>query len=103
MKRLRSFFAVWLVMVFGLLRVISGHEGHAPLPTKGVEVDAERGLVTLSPEAQAALALQLARAESGKLRQTTLAYARVVTPWQQRYFVSSRLPGRISQLLVKSE
>jgi multidrug efflux pump subunit AcrA (membrane-fusion protein) len=36
------------------------------------------------------------------LRQTTLAYARVVTPWQQRYFVSSRLPGRISQLLVKS-
>lgn len=102
MKRLRSFFAVWLVMVFGLLRVISGHEGHAPLPTKGVEVDAERGLVTLSPEAQAALALQLARAESGKLRQTTLAYARVVTPWQQRYFVSSRLPGRISQLLVKS-
>ncbi len=102
MKRLRSFFAVWLVMVFGLLRVISGHEGHAPLPTKGVEVDAERGLVTLSPEAQAALALQLARAESGKLRQTTLAYARVVTPWQQRHFVSSRLPGRISQLLVKS-
>jgi RND family efflux transporter MFP subunit len=102
MKRLRSFFAVWLVMVLGLLRVISGHEGHAPLPTKGVEVDAERGLVTLSPEAQAALALQLARAESGKLRQTTLAYARVVTPWQQRYFVSSRLPGRISQLLVKS-
>ena len=102
MKRLRSFFAVWLVMVFGLLRVISGHEGHAPLPTKGVEVDAERGLVTLSPEAQAALALQLARAEPGKLRQTTLAYARVVTPWQQRYFVSSRLPGRISQLLVKS-
>ena len=102
MKRLRSFFAVWLVMVFGLLRVISGHEGHAPLPTKGVEVDAERGLVTLSPEAQAALALQLARAESGKLRQTTLAYARVVTPWQQQYFVSSRLPGRISQLLVKS-
>jgi membrane fusion protein, heavy metal efflux system len=102
MKRLRSFFAVWLVMVFGLLRVISGHEGHAPLPTKGVEVDAERGLVTLSREAQAALALQLARAEPGKLRQTTLAYARVVTPWQQRYFVSSRLPGRISQLLVKS-
>jgi cobalt-zinc-cadmium efflux system membrane fusion protein len=102
MKRLRSFFAVWLVMVFGLLRVISGHEGHAPLPTKGVEVDTERGLVTLSPEAQAALALQLARAEPGKLRQTTLAYARVVTPWQQRHFVSSRLPGRISQLLVKS-
>jgi RND family efflux transporter MFP subunit len=102
MRRLHCFFAVWLLMVFGLLRVISGHEGHAPLPTKGVEVDAERGLVTLSPEAQAALALQLARAEPGKLRQTTLAYARVVTPWQQRHFVSSRLPGRISQLLVRS-
>jgi len=102
MRRLHCFFVVWLLMVFGLLRVISGHEGHAPLPTKGVEVDAERGLVTLSPEAQAALALQLARAEPGKLRQTTLAYARVVTPWQQRHFVSSRLPGRISQLLVRS-
>lgn len=102
MRRLRNILAVWLALVFGLLRVISGHEGHAPLPTKGVEVDAERGLVTLSPEAQAALALQLARAEPGKLRQTTLAYARVVTPWQQRHFVSSRLPGRISQLLVRS-
>lgn len=102
MTRLYWFLIVCFAAVSGLSPSASAHEGHAPLPTKGVDVDAERGLVTLSPEAQAALALQLARAEPGKLRQTTLAYARVVTPWQQRHFVSSRLPGRISQLLVRS-
>lgn len=78
------------------------HEGHAPLPTKGVQVDVAKGLVTLSPEAQAALALQLTQAEPGQLRQTALAYARLVVPWQQQHFVSSRLPGRISNLLVRS-
>lgn len=78
------------------------HEGHAPLPTKGVEVDVAKGLVTLSPEAQTALALQLTQAEPGRLRQTALAYARLVVPWQQQHFVSSRLSGRISNLLVRS-
>lgn len=100
MKTWRLLVAAGVVLVFAFAAV--GHEGHAPLPTKGVEVDAERGLVILSPEAQAALALQLAQAEPGRLRQTALAYARLATPWQQRHFVSSRLPGRISQLLVKS-
>ncbi len=82
--------------------VALSHEGHAPLPTKGVDVDVAKGLVTLSPEAQAALALQLTQAEPGQLRQTALAYARLVVPWQQQHFVSSRLPGRISDLLVRS-
>lgn len=91
-----------LLWLFGGGLAALAHEGHAPLPTKGVDVDVAKGLVTLSPEAQAALALQLTQAEPGQLRQTALAYARLVVPWQQQHFVSSRLPGRISGLLVKS-
>lgn len=77
-----------------------GHEGHAPLPTKGVQVDVEKGLITLSPEAQKALGLRTAAVEQRALMERALAYARLVTPWQQQHFVSSQLSGRIAALHV---
>lgn len=92
--------------VFGLLILLAGvaltHEGHAPLPSKGVEVDPIKGWITLSPTAQKSLALQTAQAELKQVRQTKLAYATITTPWQQQYFVSSQLSGRLAQVHVNS-
>jgi len=102
MLRVSGIVSLCLVLISCVGTAALAHEGHAPLPTKGVEVDVTKGLVTLSPEAQAALALQLTQAEPGQLRQTALAYARLVVPWQQQHFVSARLPGRITRLLVRS-
>lgn len=76
------------------------HEGHAPLPTKGVQVDVNKGLITLSPEAVKSLGLQAAAVEQRILEEKSLAYATLVTPWQQQYFVSSQLSGRIAALHV---
>jgi len=76
------------------------HEGHAPLPTKGVQVDVEKGLLTLSPDAQKSLGVQTATAEKRLLASTALAYATLVTPWQGQYLVSPQIPGRITKLHV---
>lgn len=76
------------------------HEGHAPLPTKGVQVDVEKGLITLSPEAQKSLGLQTTAVEQRALIEKVLAYSRLVTPWQQQQFVSSQLAGQIAALHV---
>ncbi len=95
-----------IVFVFAVCAVVTGvaitHEGHAPLPTKGVEVDTEKGLVTLSPEAQKSLGVQTTPTEMRELEKKSLAYATVVTPWQQQYFVSSQLSGQIAALHVNS-
>jgi cobalt-zinc-cadmium efflux system membrane fusion protein len=94
-----------LAMLVGLALARSAghaHEGHAPLPTTGVEVDGENGILTLSPEAKAAIGLQTAPVETKALEESVLAYATLMTPWPQQHFVSSLLPGRIAALHVRT-
>lgn len=93
--------AISLIMgATGIPRATSAHEGHAPLPTKGVEVDVKLGRITLSPEAARALRVQTAALTERALEEKTLAYATLVTPWQRQYFVSSPISGRIAALHV---
>lgn len=98
-----SRFGVIVALVFAATNTIgvaAAHEGHAPLPTKGVQVDVEKGLLTLSPAAHKSLGLQTAALEQRALEEKALAYATLVTPWPQQYFVSSQLSGRIAALHV---
>jgi len=105
-KAMEGFFhglvAAVLVVVALVDSPARSHEGHAPLPTKGVEVDIEKGVLTLSPEAQKSLGLQTAAVEARALEESALAYATLVTPWHQQYFVTSLLPGRIAALHVRT-
>lgn len=78
------------------------HEGHAPLPTKGVQVDVKKGLLTLSPDAQKSLGVQTAAAEKRTLANNVLAYATLVTPWQRQHLVSPQISGRIAKLHVET-
>ena len=89
--------AITLLLVAGYAQA---HEGHAPLPTKGVQVDVPKGLITLSPAAHKSLGLQTAAIEQQALEETALAYATLVTPWKQQFFISSQLPGKIAALHV---
>lgn len=88
------------IILIAVPHVTSAHEGHAPLPTKGVEVDVKNGRITLSPEATKALSVQTAALTERALEEKALAYATLVTPWQQQHFVSSPLSGRIAALHV---
>lgn len=77
------------------------HEGHAPLPTKGVQVDVEKGTLVLSPSARTSLDVRTAEVELRPMADKVLAYATLVSPWRQHAFATTRLPGRISKIHVK--
>ncbi len=91
--------AVALVAVATLQAV--GHEGHAPLPSKGALVDAEKGTIVLSPQAQHALRVETAEVVSRKLETRNLAYAELVAPWGRHAYAASVVGGRVSAVYVK--
>ena len=77
------------------------HEGHAPLPTKGAEVDVEKGGVILSADAQKSLGVETGELTLQTIEQTVLAYATVSLDWQRHRFVTTPIAGKISRLYVK--
>ncbi len=83
------------------LGIVFAHEGHAPLPSKGAEVNLSQGLIRLSPEARSALDVQSTEIGGLIKPDTVLAYATLVAPWKQHAFAVSRLPGRIVTLKIK--
>ena len=91
---------------FVLLLVIAGesafaHEGHQPLPTKGVQVDLKAGRITLSKAARDVLDVRTAAAERRDSTERLRAYATIVAPWTKYAVVTSRLPGRVVALHVR--
>ena len=94
---------VWIAV--GLLVTVAvtwlwAHEGHAPLPTKGVTVDTAKGTIILGAEARKVLDLDAETVKARAVNDKVLAYATLVAPWQKHAFVSTRLPGRIVKLNV---
>lgn len=78
------------------------HEGHAPLPTRGAQVDPVRGVITLSAESRQALDVRTVEVEDRSLPEFVAAYATLVSPWQRHAFASSRLPGQIIKMNVQA-
>ncbi len=92
----------WSALLAILVTVSAdGHEGHQPLPTKGVQIDAQAGHLTLSRAAREVLDVATVEVETRDVAGTVKAYATVVAPWTRRAYVTSRLPGRIVQLHVR--
>lgn len=77
------------------------HEGHAPLPTRGAQVDVAKGQVILSSEARDTLGVQTAEVGPRSIEESIFAYATLGTPWNRHAYVSARLPGRIDKLHVQ--
>ena len=80
--------------------VLLAHEGHAPLPTKGVQVDAVRGHLLLTPAARDGLAVTTAEVEERLVEGKLLAYATVELPWTHHGFATARLPGRVVKVNI---
>jgi membrane fusion protein, heavy metal efflux system len=94
--------AALVLLLTVAVTLVWAHEGHAPLPTKGAQVDLAHGQVTLSRQAGDALDVRTAEVESQTVEEKLLAYATLESPWQRHAFASSRLPGRIVRLLVQA-
>lgn len=77
---------------------VLAHEGHAPLPTRGAQVDAAKGQIILSRDAREALDVRTAEVESRPVTESLLAYATLTSPWQNHAFASSRVAGRVVKL-----
>jgi cobalt-zinc-cadmium efflux system membrane fusion protein len=89
-----------LLIVTGSVSAL-GHEGHRPLPTKGVQVDLQTGQLTLSRAAREVLDIKSVEMQSRDVAGSVRAYATVVPPWTQHAYVTSRLPGRIAKLQAR--
>ena len=97
----RSQFSLILVIVMIVLAPPTvAHEGHKPLPTRGMEVNAETGKMVLTKVARETLDVQTAEIGPQNLSQSVLAYGTLVSPWNRHALVSSPLSGRIVELLV---
>jgi len=83
------------------VNVVLAHEGHAPLPSKGAQVDVPKGQIILSADARAALDVRTAEIGTTSPPDTVLAYAGLVAPWKRHAFAVSRLPGRIVALKAR--
>jgi membrane fusion protein, heavy metal efflux system len=107
LKRLLIYRAVQTTtaMVASLLYTIAiplvAHEGHQPLPTKGVQVDTARGKITLSKQARDSIGLVADEVTVGNVATLTQVYAETVAPWQSTAFGSAQISGRIAKLLVR--
>ena len=78
-----------------------GHEGHQPLPTRGVQVDLAKGRISLSKAARDLIDVQTAEVERREGTERLRAYATLVAPWTKYAVVTSRLSGRVVSLLVR--
>lgn len=79
-----------------------GHEGHQPLPTKGVQIDLANGHLTLSRSARQVLDVQTVEVEQGTVESSIRAYSSVVVPWTRHAYVTTRLAGKVSVMHVRS-
>lgn len=89
-----------LLIVTAVLPAMA-HEGHQPLPTRGVQVDLKQGRITLSKSARDVIDVQTAEAIRQERSQRLRAYATVVAPWTKYAVVTSRLAGRVVALPVR--
>lgn len=86
-----------LFMCFVNVRVFA-HEGHRPLPTRGMEVNAETGSMILTRAARETLDVQTVEVIPQAIHHSIFAYGTIVVPWKQHAVISPLLSGRIVAL-----
>ena len=97
--RRAALLAVGGVLTIGAA-VLLAHEGHAPLPTRGAQVDAEKGTLVLTADARAAIDVDTAPVELLPIEERVPAYASLVAPWSNHGFATARVPGRVVRVAV---
>lgn len=83
-------------------RCARAHEGHEPLPTKGVLIDAERGTLALSPTAHRALMIETADVTGHAIDTRIMAYARLIPAWNRHAFAATGIGGRVAVIHVRA-
>ena len=88
---------LFALLALGSLSVFA-HEGHRPLPTRGMEVNAETGSMILTKAARETLDVQTVEVAPQAIHRSIFAYGTIVVPWKQHAVIASSLSGRIVAL-----
>ena len=93
---------------FILLLVVSipstwgfAHEGHRPLPTRGMEVNVDKGSMLLTKAARETLDVQTVEVTTQSIHRSVTAYGSIIVPWNHHAVIASSLSGRIVNLGVR--
>jgi hypothetical protein len=62
------------------ISTVWAHEGHQPLPTKGVQIDPRRGNITLTAQARDAIGLETAEVSVGEVASHLRVFVETVAP-----------------------
>jgi RND family efflux transporter MFP subunit len=81
---------------------VLAHEGHKPLPTRGIEVDHDAGTLVVTRSVLTMLDLKTEELASRPIIETITTNGTVVAPWTHYAVISSPLTGRIVGLHVAS-
>lgn len=90
-----------LLIVFSFTCVSFGHEGHQPLPTKGVQIDFERGHITLSKQARNTIGVQTVELRELPVSNTLRGNLELVVPWNSHAFASAQIAGKVTKINAK--
>ncbi len=99
-SRFVALFATLLCLCVGFHRngLIQAHEGHKPLPTKGVEVDAKSGTLVLSASARDAIEVMTEEVLQGPLASHLSAFGTLTVPWNNHALVGPLMEGRVESV-----
>lgn len=92
---------LWLLPAVAAAALAAAHDGHKPLPARGMEVYPQTNRLILTAQARSNLAVQTVEVTAQSLTTTFPGYGTVVAPWNQHAVVSSPLAGRIVELLAE--
>ncbi len=92
--------SIFFCVAFLIVAPAHAHEGHRPLPTRGMEVNLETGSMLLTKAARETLDVLTVEAAAKQLSQSLDAYGSIVVPWDRHAVLSSPLTGRIVALKV---
>lgn len=99
-SRLVARIATLLCLYIGCVShgLILAHEGHKPLPTKGVEVDANSGTLVLSASARDAIEVKTQEVLQGPLASHLNAFGTLAVPWNNHALVGPLMEGRVESV-----
>ena len=93
------YLAVSLVILLGTSKA---HEGHKPLPTKGVEVQTKTGTLILSASARDAIEVQTQEVQQRSLESYLDAMGTLTIPWNNHAMIAPSIEGRVVSVLVNA-
>lgn len=88
-------------LVLSAVVLVSAHEGHQPLPTRGVEVNLETGEVVLSADSARLLGVATVEPRRTLVSQEVVAPVTLVPTWSGAAVATARLPGTVAAIHVR--